>query len=104
MNNYRKPGSKRDGRSFTPAEIQAVWEKGRTVRGKNPAQYRQDACGALIYRYSYGELTPMGWEIDHILPVSQGGRDDLYNLQPLQWENNRRKGDDYPDYTCAVRA
>lgn len=104
MSNYRRPGSKRDGRSFTPAEIQAVWDKGRIVRGENPALYRRDQCGAIIFRSSYGKRTAMGWEIDHIHPVKRGGTDSIRNLQPLQWENNRRKGDDYPDYTCAVRA
>ncbi|HIP78015.1 MAG TPA: HNH endonuclease, partial [Kiloniellaceae bacterium] len=39
-----------------------------------------------------------GWEIDHIRPVSKGGSDRLDNLQPLYWENNRRKGDTYPWY------
>jgi hypothetical protein len=100
----QKSGNQRDGRSFTPADIQAVWEKGRTIRGKDPELYRRDACGAIIYRASHGKRTPMGWEIDHIRPVSKNGTDDLYNLQPLQWENNRHKGDNYPYYTCAVRA
>ncbi len=66
-----------------------------------------DRCGALIDRYAYGQTTPngTGWEIDHIIPVSKGGTDDLLNLQPLQWQNNRSKGDNYPpgDF-CAVAA
>ena len=36
-----------------------------------------------------------GWEVDHIKPVSKGGTDDLSNLQPLQWDNNRKKSDTY---------
>ncbi len=46
-----------------------------------------------------------GWEIDHIKPVAKGGGDELSNLQPLQWQNNRKKGDDFPasDY-CIVSA
>lgn len=34
-----------------------------------------------------------GWEIDHINPVSNGGGDELPNLQPLNWKNNADKGD-----------
>jgi 5-methylcytosine-specific restriction endonuclease McrA len=68
-----------------------------------------DVCGAVIDRAKYGnnEETGTGWEIDHIIPVSRGGTDDLSNLQPLQWQNNRRKGDDYPSTPsayCAVHA
>lgn len=44
-------------------------------------------------RSEHGATNKHGWEIDHIRPVVAGGNDDLSNLQPLQWENNRKKGD-----------
>ena len=34
-----------------------------------------------------------GWEIGYINPIEKGGTDDVSNLQPLQWQNNRRNGD-----------
>jgi 5-methylcytosine-specific restriction endonuclease McrA len=37
-----------------------------------------------------------GWEIDHIYPTALGGQTELDNLQPLNWQNNRAKGDTYP--------
>ena len=38
----------------------------------------------------------MGWEIDHIIPVSKGGSDDLENLHILQSGANAKKGNNYP--------
>lgn len=76
----------------TEEEIQAVWEKGRVVPNNDPKVWRKDHCGAWIGRNYHGDTdSQYGWEIDHITPVSQGGTDDLSNLRPLQWQNNRHK-------------
>ena len=49
-------------------------------------------------------LGKYGWEIDHLKPVVLGGTDDIENLNALQWQNNRSKGDDYPNFTTTVQA
>jgi len=80
---------------YSKERLDKVWDKGQTVRNKNPDLYRKDREGNIMYRASYGKLTPMGWEIDHSKPKSKGGTDHLNNLQPMNPSANRRKGDDY---------
>lgn len=91
------------GGSFDAATINAVWNKAQIVPGYNGNDYRKDACGAWIQRTAYGQTTDFGWEVDHNRPVAKGGGDELSNLQPLQWQNNRHKSDNYPTWTCAIR-
>ncbi len=80
--------------------IRAVWAKGRPIRNYDPAEWRYDVCGFPIRFSDRGNTnSKYGWEIDHIRPVSKGGGDTIDNLQPLQWENNKRKGDSYP-WSC----
>jgi len=93
------------GLGFWDFTVEAVWNRGVMVSGYDPAVWRQDKCGAWIRRDHYGNTDSQhGWEIDHIRPVSDGGGDELANLQPLHWRNNRGKGDNYPTWSCVVRA
>jgi len=46
--------------------------------------------------------TKFGWEVDHAFPEDLGGDEDSRNLRAMQWENNNKKDNDYPRYTCAV--
>lgn len=95
--------TKADGGSWTREQVDRVWRKGHTIHDQSPEVAKRDRCGALIKRSDYGEMVKTGWEIDHIIPVSKGGTDDLSNLRPLQWENNRAKGDSLDgDWSCAV--
>ena len=76
-----------------------VWNKGQIISGLDPRVWRRDSCGHKMKYGDHGNTSSnFGWEIDHILPSSKGGSDTLDNLQPLYWENNRRKGDTYPWY------
>lgn len=92
---------------FDPELVDLVWEKAKIVEGHDPEEYRKDHCGAWIRRSMYGMSSgerTMGWEVSHIRPVSIGGKDVGSNLQALQWENNKEKGDNYPYWECKVVA
>lgn len=87
---------------FNEQIIQQVWDKAKTVKGYNPNLWRQDFAGAWIRRDVYGKTMSFGWEIDHLCPVSKGGTDEIGNLNALHWKNNRRKGDDYPEFYTSI--
>jgi len=98
----RQPNTATRGGGLDENSIEAVWQKGKPE--PEYAGFRKDACDATMQRTKYGKTEQWGWQIDPIKPVAKGGTDDLSNLRPLQWENNRSKADDYLNYNCKVRS
>lgn len=104
--NQRKPGTARNGAGFSEEVKIQVWTKAAVAPGMDPAVWRVDPCGAYIRWSDYGVTTHHGngWEIDHIYPVAHNGTDGIGNLQALQWQNNRTKGDSLAANYCSVSA
>src|SRR5262245_43688652 len=98
----RMASRKADGSNFDHWTLSAVWNKATPVDGYDPDLYRKDRCGAWIALRQYSMTTELGWEVDHIYPRAYGGSDDLDNLQPLHWTNNRAKGDSTGRWYCAT--
>lgn len=96
----RRFGTNSGGGNFTNATLNAVWNKAVSISGRDSNLIRKDICGNEIWWPHYGDITSKyGWEVDHIKPVSNGGSDDLSNLQAMKCETNRSKGDQYP-WSC----
>ena len=100
----RNTGTNVNGGGWSDADILSIWKKGKIVAGYDSSKWRKDKCEAWISYSGYGTTGKYGWELDHIKPVSLNGTDSYSNLQPLQWENNRSKSDNYPNWSCKINS
>lgn len=89
--------------NYSDEKLNKIWEKAKIVNEENDKKkFRKDFAGAWIKKDEYGKESDYGWEVDHIKPSSKSGSDELSNLNPLHWKNNRTKGDDYPKFDTSV--
>jgi hypothetical protein len=97
-------------RRYTDDELNQIWEKASVIDNFDSTIYRKDACGAWIMRDKYGTNSPFGWEVDHIYPekklrqheVPEDMINNIINLRPLNYFNNRSKGTDFPSYQASI--
>lgn len=72
--------------------IMSVWNKWRIIPWQDAMLLRMDRFWSMIKLEEYGNTNSIYWrEIDHIIPIDRWWTDLLLNLEPLQWENNRKK-------------
>jgi hypothetical protein len=60
MFHLRFHGTDRNGNGFSPAVVQAVWEKATPIFGYDSSVYRKDSCGATMKRSDYGNSLWLG--------------------------------------------
>lgn len=74
---------------YTEAERTYFWTRLRAVQNRDPALWRLDDFGNLLFWSDYGNRdSPFGWEIDHVVPKELKGSSYPSNLRALSWKAN----------------
>ena len=74
---------------FSEEVVEAVWKKGKVIDGYDSDVWRHDDFGKVMKYVEYGDReSKYGWEKDHIIPIENGGTDDLKNLRQLHYKSN----------------
>lgn len=77
---------------WTEEELDVIFSKGKVSSIFSPPEYRVDDYGNLMKRDKYGDInSQLGWEVDHILPIFNGGTNIFSNLRPLNISKNRSR-------------
>ena len=77
--------SARDGKPYNHETIRSVWEKANRQPGFET--FSLDHRGTTINVFEYGKRSAYGWVIDRIVPIVNGGTDDISNLRPIHWKH-----------------
>lgn len=88
-------------RSKNPSKYVAYTHKRMALKRKNGGAFTREEWGNLCAQYGHrclccGEQKKL--TVDHVIPVSKGGTNDISNLQPLCQSCNTRKRDKIIDY------
>lgn len=92
---------KREPRGISPQLRMEVWEdyaarhplcdtRGRPLGMEG--MFAVDVAGNVMYRHA-SDASSLAWDVDHIVPYALGGETKLANLQPLNADLNRMKGE-----------
>ena len=70
-----------------------AWNRASPIPGWDARTWRKDDYGRFIHFEHYGNrYSAFGWEVDHIIPLANGGMDIDTNLRALNWFDNASRG------------
>lgn len=82
--------------NWTDEDLMFIWNyrHGTNNSGRCPKQncFYKDS---LMEKSDYGDHSDTSWVVDHIVPISKGGSNNINNLQPMHNYCNLKKSDKF---------